>query len=130
METLQENMEKTEVTRELLLREIELEKSLQSILRQEEESWRLRSRVLWLKGGDQNTKLFQNKCRENQIRNTIRELKKDDGTNITGQATIKSEVRSFFESIYNNEEDVSQENMDEMIIDIPSMVSREDFQTL
>ena len=64
MEALQENMEKDEITREHLLREIELEKSLQSILRQEEEGWRLRSRVLWLKGGDQNTKLFQNQCRE------------------------------------------------------------------
>ena len=51
METLQENMEKMEITRELLIREIELEKSLQVILRQDEESWRLRSRVIWLKGG-------------------------------------------------------------------------------
>ena len=46
IETLQENMEKIEVTRELLLQEIELEKSLQSILRQEEEGWRLWSRNL------------------------------------------------------------------------------------
>ena len=59
MEALQEDMEKDEITREHLLREIELEKSLQTILRQEEEGWRLRSRVLWLKGGDQNTKFFQ-----------------------------------------------------------------------
>ena len=36
METLQENMEKFEVTKELLLSEIKLEKRLQSILRQEE----------------------------------------------------------------------------------------------
>ena len=60
MESLQEDMEKNEITREHLLREIELEKILQSILRQEEEGWRLHSRVLWLKGGDQNTKFFQN----------------------------------------------------------------------
>ena len=51
METLQQNMEKMEITRELLIKEIELETSLQVILRQEEESWRLRSRVLWIKGG-------------------------------------------------------------------------------
>ena len=37
METLQGDMEKTEITRELLLKELELEKSLQTILRQEEE---------------------------------------------------------------------------------------------
>ena len=59
MEALQVDMEEREITREHLLREIELEKSLQSIIRQEEEGWRLRSRVLWLKGGDQNTIFFQ-----------------------------------------------------------------------
>ena len=129
-ETHQEKMERMEVTRELLIWEIELEKSLQVILRKEEESWRLRSRFLWLKGGDQNTKFFQNQCRERQRINTIREMKNDDDTTITGQAAIILEVRSFFESVYNNEEDASQENMEEMIRDIPSLVSPEDFNIL
>ena len=60
MEDLQAKMEEIEITKEHLVEEIELETSLQKILRQEEEGWRLRSRILWLKGGDQNTKLFQN----------------------------------------------------------------------
>ena len=58
MEALQEDMEKNKITKEHLLREIELKKSLQTILRKEEEGWRLRSRVLWLKGGDQNNNFF------------------------------------------------------------------------
>ena len=64
MEILQEIMEQGEVTREILLQEIELEKILQTSLRQEEESWRLQSRNLWLIGGDQNTKFFQNQWKE------------------------------------------------------------------
>ena len=59
MESLQVEMEACEITKEHLIKEIELESTLQKILRQEEEGWRLRSRILWLKGGDQNTKFFQ-----------------------------------------------------------------------
>ena len=40
METLQGNMEQREVTKELMIQEIELEKVLQTTLRQEEESLR------------------------------------------------------------------------------------------
>ena len=43
------------------------------------------------------------------------ELKSEDGTVITGQATINTEVRGFFESLYNDEEYVSQECMEEMV---------------
>ena len=107
MEALQVDMEESEITRGHLLREIELEKSLQTILRHEEEGWRLRSRVLWLKGGDQNTKIFQNQCRDRQRWNTMRELKNEDGTVIIGHVTISTKVRGFFESLYNNEEYVS-----------------------
>ena len=46
-------------------------------------------------------------------------MKKDDGTTIIGHAKIRFEVRSFFESIYNNEEDIYQENLEEIIKDIP-----------
>ena len=56
----------------------------------------------------------------------MRELKKEDDTIISGQAAISSEVRDFFENIYNNEEDVSQEKMEEMTRDIPSPISPED----
>ena len=60
----------------------------------------------------------------------MRELKKEDGTVIIGQATIGIEVRGFFENIYNNEEEVSQENMEEMTRDMPSLISPEDSQFL
>ena len=66
MESIQVDMEESEITREYLLREIELEKSMQSIIRQEEEGWRLRSRDLWLKGRDQNTQKIQNQRRETE----------------------------------------------------------------
>ena len=41
MEALQAEMEESEITKEHLVKEIELEKNLQKILRHEEEGWRL-----------------------------------------------------------------------------------------
>ena len=71
MEHLQAEMEDSIITKDHLFKEIELEAKLQKILRDEGESWRLRSCVFWLKGGDQNTKFFQNQCRDRQRWNTI-----------------------------------------------------------
>ena len=119
-------METSSITKENLIKEIELESNLHKILRQEEEGWRLRSRILWLKGGDQNTKFFQNQCRDRQRWNTMRELKTEDGTVIQGKAAISIEVRTFFEHLYNDEEQVPQCIMEEMVSDILSLTSPEE----
>ena len=60
----------------------------------------------------------------------MRELKKEDGTTITAQTEIIFEVRSFFETLYNDEEEVSQEIMGEMVKDIPSIISPEDWKIM
>ena len=125
MEALQAEMETNMVTKNHFIKEIELEMTLQKILRQEAEAWRLRSRILWLQGGDQNTKFFQNQCRDRQRWNTMSELKAEDGTLIQGQAAISAEVRTFFNHLYNYEEQVSQRLMEEMVSDIPSLISPE-----
>ena len=126
METLQGNMEQREVTNELMIQEIELENAFQTTIRQEEESLRLQSRNLWLISGDQNTKFFQNQCKERQRRNTIRELKKDDETSTIDQVEIINLVRVFCENLYDNEEEVSQEDMAEMVKEIPPLINPED----
>ena len=93
LEIMQGKMEHEEITRDLLVQEIELERKIQVTLKQEEEDQRLRSRKLQLKGGDQNTKFFHNQYKERQKRNTIKELKKDDKTTISDQAEITTELR-------------------------------------
>ena len=56
----------------------------------------------------------------------MRELKTEDGTAILGQAAISTEVRSFFEHLYNDEEQVPQRLMEEMVFDIPSLIIPEE----
>ena len=59
MEALQAEMETNMVTRTHLFKEVELETTLQRILRQEAEVWRLRSRILWLQGGIKTQNFFR-----------------------------------------------------------------------
>jgi hypothetical protein len=48
---------------QLQRKEIDLQTQYQSVLRNEEETWRLKSHSLWLKVGDKNTKLFHNQAK-------------------------------------------------------------------
>ena len=73
-----------------------------------------------------NTKFFQNQCKHRKHWNTIRELKYEDGTVIQGQTNISSEVRNFFEHLYNAEEPTTQRLMEDMVSDIPSLISPEE----
>ena len=56
----------------------------------------------------------------------MRELKTEEGSVIQGQAAISIEVRTFFKHLYNDEEQVPQCFMEEMVYDIPSLISLEE----
>ena len=90
----------------------------------------MHSRSLWLKGEDMNNKLFHNQCKERQRKSTITELIKDNGERVTHQGEIKEEVKSYFEKLYREEEEVSQEDMKRVSDDIPSLIKGEDNEIL
>eukprot|EP00253_Pinus_taeda_P015629 PITA_15629 len=58
---------------------IELEKQKEKILNEREETWRLKSRAIWLQAGDDNTKFFQNYAKGRKVSNTIWNLPLPDG---------------------------------------------------
>ena len=107
-------MDKYVITKGHLDQEKQLDMKTQSLARKEEEDWHLRSRNLWLKGGDLNTKLFHNQCKDRQRSNTIMELTKYNIVKLTDQEVIKKKIKRFFENLYSTKDEATREEMEVM----------------
>jgi len=74
-----------------------LDKEKQKILKEEEVTWRLKSRALWLREGDRNTKYFHKVANARRNINTIWLIKDDEGDSIHSQEGISAEAVKFFQ---------------------------------
>ena len=77
-----------------------LEKHRQTILKEQEEVWRLKSRAIWLKSGDENTKYFQAYAQGRQRANTIWELKNFDGEKVSSFRNLADLGINHFQSLF------------------------------
>ncbi|XP_075076314.1 uncharacterized protein LOC142162976 [Nicotiana tabacum] len=68
----------------------------------QETSWRQKSRALWLKEGDLNTKFFHRVAVANRRRNFIESLVVD-GVRIEGEEEVKGAIVGFYENLYKEE---------------------------
>lgn len=73
-------------------------------LKNEEVAWRQRSRALWLKEGDRNTKFFHQTANARKRYNHIDQLKVQ-GTTIAEPNSTKEEIISFYKKLYREPED-------------------------
>ena len=122
LEDIQDQMEQAEIIKEMLLKEKEVDRKILAIQRREVEELRIRSRFVWLKGGDQNTKFFNYQCKEWNGKNTINEITKENGENLIEPEEIKREIKEHFEDLYTNEEEVTQEEMASLSDEIPKLL--------
>eukprot|EP00253_Pinus_taeda_P016122 PITA_16122 len=77
---------------------LSLEKSQNQILLAKEEEWRLKSRAIWLKSGDENTSFFHNYAKGRKSANTIWSLKDEEGEATIGEVMQTAQCfPSFFE---------------------------------
>nr|XP_016443887.1 PREDICTED: uncharacterized protein LOC107769198 [Nicotiana tabacum] len=100
IEQASENRLTTQAEKEKIL---SLKMELLQIAKAEEVSWRQKSRCLWLKEGDRNTKYFQrvaNSCRRN---NHIKKLMVGDEI-IEDKDQIKSKILDFYQNLYTENE--------------------------
>lgn len=71
---------------------------------QHEIFWRQRSRIQWLKEGDQNIKFYHRVSRANFKRNHIHHLVDDQGQTITDTASLSGLCKSFFHKLFSEQD--------------------------
>lgn len=98
--------------------------------RHEEETWRLKSRSLWLKAGDRNTSFFHRKYRAWLSRNHISKITCSDGTVLKGEEQQKKAPEDHSQNLYKEDGNGSEEVISEFLSHIPSLVSKEDNASL
>lgn len=79
-----------------------LENEKQRLLAIEEASWRLKSRVTWLKEGDRNTKFFHRYANGRRESNSIWEIKNEMGSSVVTQEYIFKEAVKYFQEAYSS----------------------------
>ncbi|XP_074297820.1 uncharacterized protein LOC141628601 [Silene latifolia] len=75
-------------------------KDINFLLQQEEVFWRRRSRALWLKEGDRNTKYFHRKAGQRKKKNRIGRIIVEGERVVTGEDGIKGAAVDFFSSLF------------------------------
>lgn len=78
----------------------ELERRKQKILKQEEATWRLKSRAIWLKEGDKNTKNFHRYANSRREKNSICKISDGQGGFFFSHKDIQKEAVKYFERQY------------------------------
>ena len=92
-------LETTNSDRETQIKLLEAERD--TILREEEEKWRLRSRAVWLKSGDKNTKFFHNYAIFRRNKNHIWEIRVE--RLIPVRKLSKKKLSSFLKTFMRNQ---------------------------
>eukprot|EP00253_Pinus_taeda_P011344 PITA_11344 len=79
-----------------------LEKSKSQILLAKEKEWRLKSRAIWLKAGDENTHFFHNYAKGRKSANTIWSLKDEEGRELKTFTELSSLGTRHFQKIFSD----------------------------
>lgn len=85
------------------LEEYKIKMELEDWFLKEEEELRQKSRKLWLKKGDRNSKFFHNAIKIRQSKNNFRHFIKQDGNSLIDIDTIKVAAPTYFKELFNHE---------------------------
>jgi hypothetical protein len=117
-------------TTESKIRLLHLEKRRIKLLKEKEESWRLKSRAIWLESGDENTKFFQAFAKGRKNINTIWQLKDQAGNLETTFEGMSKLGKNYFQNLFKEETQVSIEEVVQVAQFFPRFVEEEDNRLL
>jgi hypothetical protein len=78
----------------------ELELARLSFLREDEERWRLKSRMLWLAGGDKNSRYFHRFASARRAKKHIWDIDVEDGSTLHTQEDIKTAAVKHYKTLF------------------------------
>ena len=100
----------------------QLKWEINGLLIKEEKMWKQRSRTLWLKEGDQNTKFFHNRASHRYKRNRIEELKNEAGVVCTNEEEIADILIAYYQQLFST---ASPTCVQEVLRVVPSIIMEE-----
>jgi hypothetical protein len=109
---------------------LHLEKRRNKLLKEKEESWRLKSRAIWLASGDENTKFFQAFAKGRRNVNTIWQLKDLEGNLENTFEGMSRLGKKHFQNLFKAENQASIEEVVQMAQLFPRFVDEADNRLL
>eukprot|EP00253_Pinus_taeda_P009171 PITA_09171 len=100
LDSTAESMASNTLSFEMRCRIKDLQKKKMKILEQEEAFWRLKSRAIWMKEGDRNSKIFHNFANSRREKNSIWKISDGKGGFLYSQQDITNEAVEFFKNQY------------------------------
>ncbi|XP_075650090.1 uncharacterized protein LOC142620636 [Castanea sativa] len=95
---------------------------INGLLIKEEKMWKQRSRALWPKEGDQNTKKFHNRASHKYKRNRIEELKNETRGVCTNEEEIAIILIDYYQQLFTS---ASPSHVEEVLRAIPFIITEE-----
>eukprot|EP00253_Pinus_taeda_P003585 PITA_03585 len=105
--------------------EKELTQQWHNRIKQEESLWKQKSRILWLKEGEQNTKFFHRAAMDYRSANRILELKNSEGEILRNHNEISALLSDHFGRIVHEPEINREEAIKEITNAIPKSITEE-----
>ena len=84
-------------------RRTEIREELNQAYLEEEEYWKQKSRINWLRSGDRNTRYFHAVTKGRRIKNTINSLQDEHGVIYRGHTEISRVAIKYFQDLYTSE---------------------------
>ncbi|XP_042477700.1 uncharacterized protein LOC122059065 [Macadamia integrifolia] len=127
VEEVQRTIDQIGMSDELYSREAEAKSKLLKAVEMHEKLWAEKARCNWAKLGDRNSKFFHLSVKVRRIKNSIRALKKQDGTMVSEPLQMAEYVSFFFENFHKADHCIDHM---ELLQVIPNEVNSEDSSIL
>uniref|UniRef100_A0A803PJY6 Reverse transcriptase domain-containing protein n=1 Tax=Cannabis sativa TaxID=3483 RepID=A0A803PJY6_CANSA len=107
----------------------QLELDLDNLLYKEEEYWKQRSRIQWLKLGDKNTRYFHHFASSRRAKNKITALTCPDGSIVTDSEALVRMIEHHFEQLFTSR-NPEQEIINNVLSGLTNCLSEAEFNSL